>query len=186
MLHQICGYGMFSVCFIRRGTRHVQRVFHSKRYTACSACVSFEEVHGMFSVCFIRRGTRHVQRVFHSKRYTACSACVSFEEVHGMFSVCFIRRGTRHVQRVFHSKRYDDLKKNLNVFIDEHGLFPCRGRFGNSSLPYENKYPILLPTDSLLTVLLIQDAHKSVLHNVHVRQLTKLDVNTRYQEFNKS
>ena len=57
------------------------------------------------------------------------------------------------------------MKKNLNVFIDEHGLFRCRGRFANSSLPYEKKYPILFPTDSCLTILVIPDAHKSVLHN---------------------
>ena len=37
--------------------------------------------------------------------------------------------------------------------------------FANSSLPYERKYPILLPTNSHLTILVIQDAHKSVLHN---------------------
>ena len=57
------------------------------------------------------------------------------------------------------------MKKNLNVFIDEHGLFRCRGRFANSSLSYEKKYPILFPTDSCLTILVIPDAHKSVLHN---------------------
>ena len=45
----------------------------------------------------------------------------------------------RHIQRLFHSKKYDDLKKNLNVFIDENDLFRCRGRFDNSSLPYERK-----------------------------------------------
>ena len=71
----------------------------------------------------------------------------------------------RHIQRAFHSKKYDDLKKNLNVFIDEHGLFRCRGRFANSSLPCERKYPILLPTNSHLTILVIRDAHESVLHN---------------------
>ena len=71
----------------------------------------------------------------------------------------------RHIQRAFHSKKYDDLKKNLNVFIDEHGLFRCRGRFANSSLPYERKYLILLPTNSHLTIFVIRDAHKSVLHN---------------------
>ena len=45
----------------------------------------------------------------------------------------------RHIQRVFHWNKYDDLKKNLNIFIDEHGLFRCRGRFDNPSLPYERK-----------------------------------------------
>ena len=61
----------------------------------------------------------------------------------------------RHIQHVFDSKKYDDLKKNLNVFIDEHGLFRCQGRFTNSSLPYERKYPTLLLTDSHLTILVI-------------------------------
>ena len=71
----------------------------------------------------------------------------------------------QYIQRLFHSNKYDDLKKNLNVFIDEHGLFRCWGRFENSSLPYEREYPILLPTDSHLTVLVIKNAHKSVLYN---------------------
>ena len=83
---------------------------------------------------------------------------INTEDVHVVSNLWYI-------QRVFHSKKYDDLKKNLNVFIDEHGLFHCRGRFANSSLPYERKYPILLPTDSHLTILVIRDAHKSVLHN---------------------
>ena len=39
------------------------------------------------------------------------------------------------------------------------------GRFGNSSLPYERKYPVLLSTDCHLNVLVIEDAHKSVLHD---------------------
>ena len=49
--------------------------------------------------------------------------------------------------------------------MNENGLFRCRGRFHNSSLTYERKYPILLPTGSHLIVLVIEGAHKSVLHN---------------------
>ena len=85
---------------------------------------------------------------------------INTEDVHAASSLWL-----RHIQCIFHSKKYDALKKNLNVFIDEHGLFRCRGRFANSSLPYEKKYPILLPTNSHLTILVIRDAHKSVLHN---------------------
>ena len=57
---------------------------------------------------------------------------INTEDVHAASNLWL-----RYIQRVFHSKKYDDLKKNLNVFIDEHGLFRCRGRFANSSLPYE-------------------------------------------------
>ena len=85
---------------------------------------------------------------------------INTEDVHAASNLWL-----RYIQRVFHSKKYDDLKKNLNVFIDEHGLFRCQGRFANSSLPYERKYPIFLPTGSHLTILVIRDAYKSVLHN---------------------
>ena len=85
---------------------------------------------------------------------------INTEDVHAASNLWL-----RHIQGIFRSKKYDALKKNLNVFIDEHGLFRCRGRFTNSSLPYERKYPILLPTDSHLTILVIRDADKSVLHN---------------------
>ena len=71
----------------------------------------------------------------------------------------------RHIQRMFHSKNCDELKNNLNVFIDEHGLFRCQGRFHHSSLPYERRCTILLPTESHLTILVIQDAYKGVLQN---------------------
>ena len=77
---------------------------------------------------------------------------INTEDIHAVSNLWL-----RHIQRVFHSNKYDDLDKKLNVFIDEHGLFRCRRRFDNSSLPYERKYPILLPPDSHLTVLEIQD-----------------------------
>ena len=76
--------------------------------------------------------------------------------------------------------RYDNLKKNLNVFIDGHGRFCYRAKDDNSLLPYEKKYPILLPTDSHLTVLVIQDAHKSVWYN-GVRE----PIGSRYSKMNQ-
>ena len=75
---------------------------------------------------------------------------INTEDVHAASNLWL-----RYIQRVFHSKKYDDLKKNLNVFIDVHGLSRCQGMFANSSLPYERKYPTLSPTDSHLTILVI-------------------------------
>ena len=39
--------------------------------------------------------------------------------------------------------------------------------------------------DSHLTVLVIQDAHKIVLHNRLREMINEIDVNTGYQEFDK-
>ena len=39
------------------------------------------------------------------------------------------------------------------------------GRLQNATIPFNAKHPILLPGDHHLTVLLIRDCHKRVLHN---------------------
>ena len=52
------------------------------------------------------------------------------------------------------------LLMNMAFFVVGEGL-PTH----HYPLPYERKYPILLPTDSHLTILVIRDPHKSVLHN---------------------
>ena len=48
------------------------------------------------------------------------------------------------------------------------------GRFGKSSLQYERKYRVILSTNSHLNVLVIEDAHKSVLHNVLRETINKI------------
>ena len=79
---------------------------------------------------------------------------INAEDIHAVSNLWL-----QYIQRLFHSKKYDDLKKNLNVFIDKNGIFRSRGRFDNSLLPslpsLQYRYPILLPTDSHLTVLMI-------------------------------
>lgn len=52
----------------------------------------------------------------------------------------------------------------LDPFIDNEGLLRVGGRLQNSSLPYDQKHPILLSHDHHVTLIIIRDAHLTTLH----------------------
>ncbi|XP_033229491.1 uncharacterized protein LOC117181028 [Belonocnema kinseyi] len=54
--------------------------------------------------------------------------------------------------------------KSLTPFLDEFGLLRVGGRLNNASLPFDKKHPIILPSDHLLTKLIIKDEHKRLMH----------------------
>eukprot|EP00111_Clytia_hemisphaerica_P005964 TCONS_00017261-protein len=49
------------------------------------------------------------------------------------------------VQKEFISSEHNQLKRNLNVFTDAHGILRCKGRLGNAPLLFDTKFPILIP-----------------------------------------
>lgn len=53
---------------------------------------------------------------------------------------------------------------SLNPFIDERGIVRVGGRLCNSNLPYDTKFPILIPNNHFFATLLIRDAHYRNLH----------------------
>ena len=53
-------------------------------------------------------------------------------------------------------------------------MWRCGGQLGNTSLSYVVKYPVLLPKDHPLAVLVIKRAHERVLHNGTKETLTEL------------
>ena len=59
--------------------------------------------------------------------------------------------------------QFKNLEKQLSLFSDD-GILRLKGRFGNSSLAFEHKYPILLRNTSYFTKLVILNAHKRVGH----------------------
>ena len=60
---------------------------------------------------------------------------------------------------------FQKLFSSLNLFEDCQNILWLKGRFGNSLLEYDQKYPIILRGyESLFTRLLIVDAHKRSLH----------------------
>ena len=57
------------------------------------------------------------------------------------------------------------LKRQLNLFSDENGLWQCGGRLENAVMNYDTKYPYILTKDSYFTKLVVMNSHASVKHN---------------------
>ena len=53
----------------------------------------------------------------------------------------------------------------FNLYIDETGIIRCRSRIGNAMMPDSSKKPILLPSKSRYSELLLEDCHEKVFHN---------------------
>jgi len=75
-------------------------------------------------------------------------------------------------------KNFEIWKKQFVLFSDSDKMWRCKGRLGNANLPYNTKYPALLPKHHHLTVLIIRDAHARVMHNGVKETLTQ--VRSRY------
>jgi len=54
--------------------------------------------------------------------------------------------------------------RKLAPFLDKHGLLRVGGRLANAKMPYNEKYPLLLPKCSRLTALLIYHVHRTQSH----------------------
>lgn len=53
---------------------------------------------------------------------------------------------------------------SLTPFLDENGILRVGGRLDNSTLPYNEKHPIILPHKHHFTTLVLRDAHQKTLH----------------------
>ena len=71
-------------------------------------------------------------------------------------------------------RNFEIWKKQLGLYLDEIGLWRCRGRLGNAEIPYDTKHPILLPKDNSVTCLIVREAHERVQHNGVKETLTEV------------
>ena len=73
-------------------------------------------------------------------------------------------------------ENYDKLKSSLKLFADNAGLFRLKGRFGESTLTFQEHCPILLrpSIDSHVTRLIVFDAHEKVYHTGSEATLARL------------
>jgi hypothetical protein len=71
----------------------------------------------------------------------------------------------REVQKpIVADDKFGQVRNSLRLFVDDMGVYRCKGRLENSTLPYETKFPVLLPQKSHLTILIVQECHKKVMH----------------------
>ena len=75
-------------------------------------------------------------------------------------------------------KTFPMWKKQFGLYLDDEGLWRCRGRLENAALPIAARHPVLLPKYHSLTVLVIRDAHERLMHN-GVRE-TVAEIRSKY------
>ena len=67
------------------------------------------------------------------------------------------------VESIYKSK-FNNLKCQLGIYVDSHGLLRCTGRLQNAELCENTRHPILLPKIHRYTDLIIEKIHKTALH----------------------
>ena len=60
---------------------------------------------------------------------------------------------------------FNQWRRALSLFQDDEGIWRCRGRLQNATIPYSTMHPMLLHRNHHLTLLVVQKAHRKVLHN---------------------
>ena len=75
-------------------------------------------------------------------------------------------------------KTFPMWKKQFGLYLDDEGLWRCRGRLENAALLIAARHPVLLPKYHSLTVLVIRDAHERLMHN-GVRE-TVAEIRSKY------
>ena len=71
-------------------------------------------------------------------------------------------------------KDYKKVKESLLLFEDSDKIIRCHGRIEASPLPYDTKFPTLLPSDHHVTRLIVMQCHEDVIHNGERETLTQL------------
>ena len=62
-------------------------------------------------------------------------------------------------------KNFPNLKKQLDLFQDERGLWRCGGRLENAELTYDQKHPLLIDNKHPIAKMVIRESHVNVMHN---------------------
>ena len=62
----------------------------------------------------------------------------------------------------------------MGLFEDKNGILRCKGRTENVNLPYETRFPILIPRDRDFVNLVILDSHELVKHDEIKETLVQL------------
>ena len=65
----------------------------------------------------------------------------------------------------------------LDPFLDSQGILRVGGRLRNASLPFEIKFPVILPRRSHVTTLIIRYFHEKIKHQGHGMTLNEIRAN---------
>ena len=77
--------------------------------------------------------------------------------------------------RRINSDKFENLKNSLRLKEDEIGLYRCTARKSqSSSTPSENRNPIILNRNNLLTKLIVEVCHYRIKHNGETHTLSEV------------
>ena len=117
---------------------------------------------------YVLRFVRNIQRSFENLATTKVP--LTAEEISSA-EKSWIRQLQVSIPKI---KDYKRTKGSLSLFEDDENIIRCRGLIEASSLPYDTKFPILLPSDHHITRLIIMQSHEDVFHNGVRETLTQL------------
>ena len=83
----------------------------------------------------------------------------------------WIKDSQSHLQR---DEKFPLWERQLDLFIDESGMWKCGGRMSNLCLSPASQTPILLDKRHYLTTMIVTDAHRRVMHDGVKETLTEL------------
>ena len=78
------------------------------------------------------------------------------------------------IKETQHGRIKKEWKLQFRLFLDDLGLWRCKGRLENAELSYSSCYPIVLPKDHYFSLLIVQRAHHRVSHSGVKDTLTEL------------
>ncbi|MEM7299092.1 MAG: reverse transcriptase domain-containing protein, partial [Bacteroidota bacterium] len=132
--------------------RRVSNVIDNRRFSSLKKLINVTA----YVIRFISNVKNRIQR----KDITTDGEITSNEYVNAL--QLWVADEQQNVER---SSNFSKVKASLNLFKDTNGIFRLRGRFANSDLTYDEKYPVLLDSSSQFTKLIVLHAHQTVMHH---------------------
>ena len=130
-----------------------------------------------------------LRQLIHPERYSSAYRLIKVTELVLWFICCLRKRTNSSTSDLEQARLYwikdcqshlqDDhrftlWKRQLDLFVDESGIWRCGGRMSKSCLSSSAKNPILLDRSHYLTKLIVGDAHLHLLHDGVKKTLTQL------------
>lgn len=87
----------------------------------------------------------------------------------------------RYTQHSNYAKEIKQIESGIQVdkssqlvrlcpFIDTYGILRVRGRIANANVPYDSRFPVIIPAHTQFARLMMLEAHKRTLHG-NIQQL---------------
>ena len=125
------------------------RIIDAKRYISLKTL--------LIITCFVVRFKNNILAKFRKKDFVKGQITTKeFNEAEQLWIIS--------EQKYLSNENFKQLKNNLDLLYDDLKILRLKGCFRNSSLLYDQKYPVFLRTFSHFTDLVVLSAHEKVLH----------------------